>query len=221
MKKENQIEIWKDIEDFEGLYQVSNFGRVKSIERVVEYSCKNHQNGGKHTVECKILKESTDKKGYKRISLYKNNKSYPKFVHRLVAQAFIPNPENKETVNHIDFNSGNNNIENLEWTTIEENNAWSHDNGRYNNKIYQMIKVIFTDGRTEIYPSISKASKFIGCHRDTMYSYWERGYSQKLKELGIIEVLKIEQENMFTEVQIDIEQRVKEWNSKVKKKKVR
>jgi hypothetical protein len=217
MKKENQIEIWKDIEDFEGLYQVSSFGRVKSIERVVEYSCKNHQNGGKHTVEGRILTQATDGKGYKRISLWKNNKSYNKFVHRLVAQAFIPNPENKETVNHIDFNSSNNNVENLEWLTMKENNDWSYH--RKQDKIYQMIKVIFTDGRTEIYPSISKASKFIGCHRDTIYGYWERGYSQKFKELGIIEVLKIEQENMFMEVQIDIEQRVKEWNSKVKKKK--
>lgn len=188
MKRENKIEIWKDIEGFEGLYQVSNFGRIKGIERVVEYSCKDHRNGGKHTVEGKILKESIDEKGYKKISLYKENKSYNKFTHRLVAEAFIPNPENKKAVNHIDFDTCNNNIWNLEWLTPIEYNSWSYEN---ENRKGQMVKVTFLDERIEIYPSISKASNFIGCHRDTIYGYWDRGYSKKIKELNILEITRL------------------------------
>lgn len=105
-------EIWKDIQGYEGLYQVSNLGRVKSLARL--------DTRGQRVSE-KILKLGKHRAGYFRVNLYKNGKMKQYLVHRLVALAFIPNPENKEQVNHIDGNKQNNVIENLEWCTHSEN----------------------------------------------------------------------------------------------------
>ncbi len=97
-------EIWRDIKNYDGKYQVSNFARVKSF----------------HKGDVRILKPETVK-GYLRIGLYKNGRTKNYFVHALVAQAFIPNPANKPFVNHIDGNKLNNNVSNLEWVTASEN----------------------------------------------------------------------------------------------------
>ena len=97
-------EIWKDIENFEGRYQISKFGNVKSLN---ERKC--------------ILTPSINRKGYKRVNLWDGCKSYPKSVHRLVAIAFIPNPNNLPQVNHIDENKLNNNVDNLEWCDNDYN----------------------------------------------------------------------------------------------------
>lgn len=96
-------EIWKDIKDYEGLYQVSNNGKVKSIKRDI------------------ILKSSSNHKGYLYVILCKNNKSKVGRIHRLVAETFIPNPENKPQVNHINGIKADNNVNNLEWCTNTEN----------------------------------------------------------------------------------------------------
>jgi len=100
-------EIWKDIEGYKGLYQVSNLGRIKSL----------------HGLSERIMKQ-TLQKGYLRITLLKNKKQKRFLSHRLVAQAFIPNPENKPQVNHIDEDKENNRVDNLEWVTAKENNDW-------------------------------------------------------------------------------------------------
>lgn len=114
-------EIWKDIEGYEGLYQVSNMGRIKSLERYKE----NH--GKLQKVEEKIKTINIKNSGYQFVQLYKNNKYKNLMVHRLVAQAFIPNVNNKPQINHIDGNKLNNNVTNLEYCTNSENNkhAWN------------------------------------------------------------------------------------------------
>lgn len=99
------MEIWKDIADYEGLYQVSNRGRVKSLPR-----------NGTVKVE-KILTLHKDSKGSYNVSLSKNGKRKIAYVHRLVAEAFIPNPNKLPLVWHIDGNTLNNNAENLIWCT--------------------------------------------------------------------------------------------------------
>ena len=102
------MEIWKSIQGYEGLYEVSNFGNVRSLDRKV-----NQANGTIGNYKGKVLKGETDSRGYKRVRLSKNNKSKKFQIHRLVALAFIPNTENKPFVNHIDENTSNNNANNL------------------------------------------------------------------------------------------------------------
>lgn len=119
------MEIWKDIEGFEGYYQVSNTGKVKSLKRYVDNDfCLD----GKHVVEERILKPALVQ-GYPTVGLAKNGKCHMRRIHRLVAQAFIPNPENKATVNHIDGDHANANVSNLEWATQRENNIHAHRTG--------------------------------------------------------------------------------------------
>lgn len=114
-------EVWKDILGYEGLYQVSNMGRVKSF---------NYRN----TKKTSILKQSINQDGYLRPTLKKNYKSKGFLVHRLVGFAFIPNPENKETINHKNEIKTDNRVENLEWMTRTENNNYGTRNERVHQK---------------------------------------------------------------------------------------
>nr|DAG56935.1 MAG TPA: homing endonuclease [Caudoviricetes sp.] len=114
-------EIWKDIEDYEGLYQVSNKGRVKSIER---YSYKGNRSIQK--LKERILKVGIRKDNYLTVVLRKNGKSTSYLVHRLVAQNFIPNPHGYNVVNHKDENKQNNDIRNLEWCSSLYNNTYNN-----------------------------------------------------------------------------------------------
>ena len=110
------IEFWKDIKGYEGFYQVSNLGRVKSLSRSIYYS-----KGYTVYRKGKIKKPSFDKNGYPQIGLCKNGTVITRKIHRLVAEAFIPNPENKPEINHKDENKTNNYVDNLEWVTEKEN----------------------------------------------------------------------------------------------------
>lgn len=110
------MEEWKDIKGYEGIYQISNKGRVKSLNRI-------DLRGNK--VNEKIREGTIDNTGYKIISLSKNGKEKKYSIHRLVAQAFLPNPNNLPVVNHKDENKLNNNVENLEWCTQEYNVKYS------------------------------------------------------------------------------------------------
>lgn len=105
-------EIWKDVVGYEGLYQVSNLGRVKSIKT---------WNGYEHLDEEKIMKPYKTKRGYESIGFTKNSKTKTHRLHRVVANAFIPNLENKPVINHKNGIKDDNRVENLEWCTSSEN----------------------------------------------------------------------------------------------------
>lgn len=109
------MEIWKDIKGYEGLYQVSNMGRVKSLNRFIYKS-----NGTIQPFKGKICAMCPDN-NYIKVSLSKNGKYALKLVHRLVAEAFIPNPENKPEIDHINTDRKDNRVENLRWCTHKEN----------------------------------------------------------------------------------------------------
>lgn len=106
-------EIWKDIKNYEGLYKISNLGNVKSLKtnKNLYYS---------------------KSRNYLRVSLNKNGIRKGYFIHRLVAQAFIPNPNNYPCVNHKDCNGNNNKVNNLEWCTYKQNNSYKNHNLKRN-----------------------------------------------------------------------------------------
>lgn len=109
------IEVWKDVKDYEGHYQISSFGRVKSMARM-----RPTRSGAYAPLQERILKEKTSKHGYKVLHLRRDNVQCWPSVHRLVASAFILNVENKPTVNHKDCDKTNNKVSNLEWSTHSE-----------------------------------------------------------------------------------------------------
>lgn len=126
-------EVWKDIEGYEELYQISNLGRTKSLGRTIE---RTGPKGNKfyRTYPEKILICHKDLKGYYRTNLALNGRNTTVKIHRLVAQAFIPNPENKPQVNHINGNKKDNRVENLEWTTNNENMKHAYNTGLFDDR---------------------------------------------------------------------------------------
>jgi len=127
-------EIWEDIPNYEGYYQASTLGRIKSLDRYV----KGNTIDGCRFIRGTILKQATKitNANYKRkeVSLCKNGKCKSIFVHRLVLKTFISNPLKKRCVNHKDSNPCNNVLSNLEWVTHKENTQHAINNGRYNRK---------------------------------------------------------------------------------------
>lgn len=142
------MEIWKDIKGYEGLYQVSNCGRIKSFHK--------KENGA-------IIKVAV-KRGYYQAGLRKNGLRKFYQVHRLVAQAFIENKDNLPQVNHIDENKLNNNVENLEWCTVSYNNCY----GTRLKRVYENNKsrkpVVFYDLKNNI---VKEFSSIMEAHRIT------------------------------------------------------
>ena len=126
------MEIWKDIQEYKGLYQVSNLGRVRSLDTII--NCKGAKGIDNHLRKGKILKQNIGTTGYYSINLSKNSKRKYVRVHRLVAEAFIPNPNNYYCINHIDGNKLNNKVENLEWCTYSYNNKEAYRLGLKQNK---------------------------------------------------------------------------------------
>lgn len=120
-------EEWKDINGFEGLYQVSNHGRVKSLKRVIKRKNRGEFSDS-YPVKEKILKPYVNSIGYETVTLHDKNGHSPFLIHRLVAEVFIPNKQNKPQVNHKDCDKTNNYFKNLEWCTIPENLKHASEN---------------------------------------------------------------------------------------------
>ena len=194
-------EIWKDIVGFQDKFSVSNLGRVKSKAREV-----NNHTGIIHKGDY-ILKQSLNRKGYSIVYLDENGKTKIKTVHRLVANAFIDNPNNKPQVNHIDGNKQNNKVDNLEWVTNQENQIHAVKMGLNNHSLYDSGRpkkaVLQIDIKSkEIiarYESISDAARKLGmktssnlrgcCEklygRKTAYGY-EWAYESEVMQNGTI-----------------------------------
>ena len=140
------MEIWKAIKDYEGLYEVSNYGRVKSLW----YS------------KTRILKPCNHNNGYVEVTLYKNGTKNKCYIHRLVAQAFIPNPNNYPCINHKNENKLCNESQNLEWCTVQYNNTYGtklQRNLEYAQKIQKRVIRIDENKITKIYASTKVAAQ--------------------------------------------------------------
>lgn len=146
-------EIWKDIPGYEGLYQVSDLGKVRSLDRVIIY-----KNGQRHFYRGMILSPGKNISGYLNIRLGSNGRETG--VHRLVAEAFIPNPDKKQDVNHINGDKADNRAKNLEWCTRAENmNHCKNVLGKQTGRTPIKIRCIETG---EIFDNLTTASLATG-----------------------------------------------------------
>ena len=132
---DKNYEIWKEIKNYEGFYEVSSLGRVRSLTRYIK-----QKNNSKKKIAGKILKPIANKNGYLMVTLSKDCKGKRYFVHRLVADAFILNKNNKKEVNHIDENPKNNKVNNLEWVTHLENSNYGTRGKRISKNLKEWCK---------------------------------------------------------------------------------
>lgn len=158
MKGKDIMEIWKDIVGYEGLYEVSSFGNVRSVDRTV--FC-NGKGGYTRKLKGQMIKIQKGNNGYLSVVLSKDGKIKRYLVHRLVAEAFIPNPEGKETVNHKDEDRYNNCVDNLEWMTKQDNCNYGTRNIRVGQKQGKPVECIETG---EVFFSGVEAQRQTGIH---------------------------------------------------------
>ena len=161
------MEIWKDIQGYEGLYKISSLGRVKSTSPGLKFV--------KGSPSEMILKQSLSSSGYLHVQLYKNHTASTVLVHKLVALAFLDNPENKPEVNHIDSDRTNNKVSNLEWATKSENMKHSFHYGHHvspmlgrkgskNTNSKKIIQCDLSGSEIRKWDGIAEAARTIGCN---------------------------------------------------------
>ena len=156
-------EVWKDIDGFEGFYQVSSFGRVKSKQRTII-----RKDGKPLNLNERILKPGTAR-GYLVVALHDGSNRKDISVHRLVASAFVPNPNCKNQVNHKDEDKTNNHYLNLEWVTQRENINYGTGNTRKSKALQKRTTVIDPDGCRHLFSSRREAARFAGFKSDIGY----------------------------------------------------
>lgn len=154
------IEEWKDIKGYEGLYQVSNLGRVRSLDRVI-----NHPITYNQFIKGKIIVPQ-QRGNYKKVDLCKDGKICQKSVHRIVAEAFVDNPNNLPIVNHKDENPSNNRADNLEWCTYQYNVLYGNSRLKSSQKKNKAVLQIDlkTDEVIKEFTSIKYAQDELGLH---------------------------------------------------------
>ncbi len=157
------IRDWRPVVDFEGLYKVSRLGEVHSIDRWVL-----NKHGKKQFFKERLIKPHTNKMGYRDLTLSKNNISYQKLIHRLVAEAFIPNPNNLPCVNHKDENKSNNFVWNLEFCTHKYNSNYGtmpermrQSQLRENNSNWNKGKPVRCIETGQEFPNIKRAAEWV------------------------------------------------------------
>ena len=159
-------EVWKDIAGYEGYYQVSNLGRVKSLQT------KAYSHAQKRAIPVmreKILKQFPNTDKYLMVDLRKNRTRNTQKVHRLVAKAFISNENNYPQVNHKDENKQNNCVENLEWCTCQYNTTYGTAKARMAQKMMKKVLQISASGEiVNTWNSIKEAAKDLGVSNDTI-----------------------------------------------------
>lgn len=189
-------EVWKDVPNYEGIYKASNFGRIKMVKRTLIDSLGKKINKKEH-----ILKPRTGNRYY-MIALYKNGKREDLLLHRLIAQTFIPNPENKPFVNHKDENCFNNCSDNLMWCTQKENMNWGTINERMskNSKSKRKVNQYDMDGNfikqwdcmTDFYKSkgLKLKTGIIECCKGRRQSHmgykWKYADEDCKNEIGVV-----------------------------------
>ena len=161
------LEEWKQIRGFPN-YLVSNLGRVKSIERDYKY--------GSHT---DMILSTNDRRGYQGVTLFKDGKRFYKSVHRLVAEAFIPNPNDYPCINHKDENRKNSRVDNLEWCTHIYNSRYGSCRKKISERVSRKVAQYTKEGElVKVWDSMTKASNEVGaqlseiskCCKDFRYS---------------------------------------------------
>lgn len=158
--------IWKDIPGYEGLYQASTDGQIRSLPRTLHY-IKHYSDSdieATHSFKGKILKQ-TFTSGYLGVLLSVDGKTKDALVHRLVAQTFVPNPENKPQVDHIDGDRTNNNASNLRWVTCKENHANALESGKHvSRQLYKKRSVRDVD-TGQVFSSMLEAESYFNIPR--------------------------------------------------------
>lgn len=184
-------EIWKPIPEYEGYYEVSNTGKVKSLTRTII-----DKNGVQYTYIGKEKTPSIANHGYYSVTLYKQHQTKTFLIHRLVALVFLPNPNNLPFVNHKDENKLNNNVENLEWCSQEYNNNYGTVNERKSQTLTQNSIIMCNKNTHEpikeffnVYKALEYLNKprngngniykVLKNERQSAYGYWWK-YTEKI-----------------------------------------
>ncbi len=148
------MDIFEPLKGYEGLYEINKHGDIKTLER--------------RGTDERILKPCICNNGYKMVSLYKNGKGSTKTLHRLLALQFIPNPENKRCIDHIDRNRLNNAIDNLRWATYSENNSNIYHKGcihidkrKLNDREYIYYRVTYKDSKRKRFKTKEEADQYL------------------------------------------------------------